>query len=270
MKTAAVSVIIPCYRCAGTIERALASVWAQTLPPAEVILVDDASGDGTRALLQTLPERYPPGWLRLVLLDTNQGAASARNAGWAAATQPYVAFLDADDAWHLRKLEIQYPFMAANPDVVLCGHGARMLRPGVLPYWLVRPERAEPVRRWALLMSNRFVTPSGMMRRDSPHRFIAGQRYMEDHMLWLTVLFAGERVMKIPTPLAAIYKDPFGVTGLSARIWRMERSDLGNYRRLYESGLLGVWPYSALVGFSLLKFARRLVMYVLFLRWKRS
>ena len=58
--TAPVSVIIPCFRCTKTIARALASVAAQTLRPAEVILVDDASGDGTRAVLHELQAYYPP------------------------------------------------------------------------------------------------------------------------------------------------------------------------------------------------------------------
>ncbi len=140
---AAVSVIIPCFRCAKTIERAIASVAAQTVLPAEVILVDDASGDGTRLLLSELKSHYATGWVKLVLLDQNVGAGSARNAGWAAASQPLIAFLDADDAWHFRKIEIQHAYMAANPDVALCGHGFRLLKQGVLPYWQMAHDAVE-------------------------------------------------------------------------------------------------------------------------------
>ena len=99
-----VSVVIPCFRCTGTIERAVASVAAQTRRPAEVILVDDASGDDTQKLLQKLSQHFEPGWIKLVFLEQNVGAASARNAGWDQATQTYVAFLDADDAWHPKKI----------------------------------------------------------------------------------------------------------------------------------------------------------------------
>lgn len=266
---ALVSVVIPCFRCARTIERAIASAAAQTLRPAEVILVDDASGDDTRDVLKKLKEQFDAGWIKLVFLDKNVGAGSARNAGWAVASQPYVAFLDADDAWHFRKIEIQYGYMTAMPDVALCGHGFRLLKQGVLPYWDVGQGDAQTVSKWAMLMSNRFVTPSAMIKRDIGFRFIERQRYMEDHMLWLRVVCAGDRVVKLPAPLAAIYKDPFGVTGLSSRVWLMERSDLGNYRRLCRDGCISRPQLAVLVAYSLLKYMRRLVIYVGYLRWKK-
>lgn len=266
---ALVTVVIPCYRCARTIARALASVAAQTLRPAEVILIDDASGDDTRDVLKTLGQQFDPGWIKLVFLDINVGAGSARNAGWALASQPYVAFLDADDAWHFRKIEIQYGYMAAVPDVVLCGHGFRLLKQGVLPYWEVNRGEVQAVSKWAMLMSNRFVTPSVMIKRNIGHRFIERQRYMEDHMLWLRVVCSGERVIKLPIALAAIYKDPFGVTGLSSRVWLMERSDLGNYRRLYRDGCINAAQLAVLVTYSMLKYVRRLVIYAGYLRWKK-
>ena len=266
---AAVSVIIPCFRCAKTIERAIASVAAQTVLPAEVILVDDASGDGTRLLLSELKSHYATGWVKLVLLDQNVGAGSARNAGWAAASQPLIAFLDADDAWHFRKIEIQHAYMAANPDVALCGHGFRLLKQGVLPYWEVRKDLPQPISKWRMMLSNRFVTPSVMIRRDVAHRFVDRQRYMEDHMLWLRVVCAGARVVKLPSELAAIYKDPFGVTGLSSRVWLMERSDLGNYKRLYDDQSINVIQLVILVIYSVLKYLRRLMIYSAYLRWKK-
>ena len=74
-----------------------------------------------------------------------------------------------------------------------------------------------------------------MIRRDIEQRFTEKQRYMEDHMLWLKIIYSGGYVVKLSPELAAIYKRPFGVTGLSAQFWSMERSDLGNYRRLYRA-----------------------------------
>ena len=126
MSRAPVSVVIPCYHSAGTIERALDSVAVQSWLPAEVIVVDDAGDDGTPELLGLLAGKHP--WLRTVRLDSNQGSASARNAGWEAATQTLVAFLDADDAWHPRKLEVQTALMLGNPEVAITGHGYRQVR----------------------------------------------------------------------------------------------------------------------------------------------
>lgn len=268
MSAAAVSVIIPCYRCTATLERALASVLAQTCPPFEVVMVDDASDDGTRDMLLQLQARFEPGWIKLVLLDSNVGAASARNAGWGVATQPLIAFLDADDAWHFRKLEIQYGYMTSNPEVALCGHGYRLLKQGILPYWEVKRGPGRLIGKWQMIFSNRFVTPSVMLRREMMHRFEERQRYMEDHMLWLKVACGGERVVKLPVDLAAIYKSPFGVTGLSSRFWLMERSDLGNYQRLYRRGHISRMQLALLAVYSSLKYVRRLLVFMIYLRWK--
>jgi glycosyltransferase involved in cell wall biosynthesis len=265
---ATVSVVIPCFRCGKTIGRALASIVQQSKIPAEVILVDDASGDDTWAVLTELEKAYP-GWIKLLRLDHNQGAASARNAGWAVASQPYIAFLDADDTWHPRKIEIQYAYMNANPDVVLCGHGYRLLNQNILPDWHVVQGDAERIRKWALILSNKFVTPSAMVRRDVGQRFVERQRYMEDHMLWLKIICSGGRVAKLPAELAAIYKEPFGVTGLSAQVWLMERGDLGNYRRLYREKYIESYQFAALGAYSVLKYVRRLFIYWGYLRWQR-
>jgi glycosyltransferase involved in cell wall biosynthesis len=266
---ALVSVVIPCYHCARTIERAMASVAAQTLRPAEVILVDDASGDDTCDVLKRLQEQFDVGWVKLIFLDKNMGAGGARNAGWAAASQPYVAFLDSDDAWHPRKIEIQYGYMVAHPDVTLCGHDFRMLKLDVLPVWEVNEGTSQTICKTALLLSNQFVTPSVMIKRDVSSRFNDRQRYMEDHMLWMCVVCSGGCVVKLEAVLAATYKDAFGVAGLSSRFWSMEQGDLGNYRRLYGENCINSLQLVLLLTYSLLKFLRRLVIYVGYLRWKK-
>jgi glycosyltransferase involved in cell wall biosynthesis len=265
---APVSVIIPCYRCSATLERAVASVAAQSEVPAEVILVDDCSGDDTRSTLQTIASQYPPGWVRMVLLDQNMGAASARNAGWAVATQTYIAFLDSDDAWHPDKVRLQLRYMLSHPDVVLCGHAHKILPTDAVPVWPLRDAgaavKARRVTKWDLLISNRFVTPSAMLRRDIPQRFEERQRYMEDHMLWLNVVCSGARVDRIALPLAAIYKRSYGQAGLSAQWWLMERGDLGNYRRLMVRQYISRFEFLAFAAFSGAKFLRRVVLYNLF------
>lgn len=265
---APVSVVIPCYRCAATIARAIASIAQQTRKPAEVLLVDDASGDGTLEVLQELAQQHT-GWIKVIALNNNQGAASARNAGWEAARQPYIAFLDADDAWHPNKIEIQYAYMSAHPEVMLSGHGHRVVRQAeVLPAWELAEWKVERVHKRALLLSNKFVTPSAMLRRDAKQRFVKGQRYMEDHMLWLELVCSGAVVTKLSAELAAIYKSPFGAAGLSAQLWPMEQSDLSNYARLYNIGCINLAEWLSLGLYSLLKYVRRLLIYWLHLRWK--
>ncbi|AGX87851.1 glycosyltransferase family 2 protein [Candidatus Symbiobacter mobilis] len=266
---APVSVVVPCYRCSATIARAVASVAAQTLRPAELILVDDGSADATRACLYQVQTHYPPGWIRVLAFDENRGAASARNAGWNVATQPLVAFLDADDAWHPQKVAVQVDVLQAHPDVQIVGHGFRRVASPSLPQWPVEEQPTQRLQRWHVLAKNPFVTPSVMLRRDLPCRFHAGQRYMEDHLLWMQAACMGLPIARIPIALAAIYKRAFGVSGLSADLWPMERAELGNYRLLYRNGCLS-WPaWVGLSGYSLLKFVRRVLLVALHPRWRR-
>jgi glycosyltransferase involved in cell wall biosynthesis len=263
-----VSVVIPCFRCGKTIRRALVCILMQSKVPDEVILVDDASGDDTWTVLTEL-EQANPGRVKLLQLDENRGAASARNAGWRLASQPYIAFLDADDAWHPRKIELQLAYMEVNPDVILSGHGYRLLGQDVQPDWTVSQDSAKPIGKWALMLSNKFVTPSVMVRRDIKQRFVEEQRHMEDHMLWLMIVCSGARVVKLPAELAAIYKEPFGITGLSSQVWLMERGDLGNYRRLYRQNYINAFQFFGLGVYSVLKYVRRLIIYGGYLRWMK-
>lgn len=262
---APVTVVIPCFCCTRTIQRALDSVVQQTHRPAEVILVDDASRDNTLDMLWRIQKQYL-GWIKVISLEENAGAGSARNVGWSAATQPYIAFLDADDAWHPNKIEIQYGYMSANPELILCGHKHKVLKElNMCADWKLGPIRATPVHKWLLLLSNRFVTPSVMVKSDIHQRFIDGRRHMEDHLLWLEIVCDGRRVEMLSIDLAATYKMSYGVGGLSADIWKMEQSELENYRVLRERGHLSLISSYSLMLFSILKFSRRL--FIVFIWW---
>jgi len=261
MQTAPVSAVIPCYRCAGSIGRAVGSIAAQTLRPAEVILVDDGSADGTLEQLNALAASYEPGWIKVLAQPRNRGAADARNAGWAIADQPYLAFLDADDAWHPRKIELQFGYMQAHPEVALCAHRHEILSAPVVPDWPVSEITAERISKGSLLLSNNFFAPSMMMlKRDLPQRFLSGRRHVDDHLLWLQIVCAGKEFVRLSPRLAYTYKQPFGESGLSAQLWPMERAELANYWILRREGSIGMLAALALSVFSLAKFLRRLVL----------
>lgn len=266
---APVSVIIPCYRCASTIKRAVDSVFAQSVIPSEVILVEDCSRDGTLAALQELDRSYP-GKLKIVQMNWNQGAASARNAGWAIATQPYIAFLDSDDSWHPNKIEIQYTYMRDHPEVSLSGHLHRLMKQSKkLPYWEIGQWIVKPISKNALLMSNRLITPSVMLKRDVSLRFKEGKRHVDDHLLWLEFICEGHKVVKLSAELVAVYKFLYGASGLSSQLWLMEKSELENYTHLYKNGCINLAQWLSLTLYSFLKYVRRLLIYWSYLRWKK-
>lgn len=250
-----ISAIIPCYRCAGTVRRAVLSVAAQVRRPVELVLVDDASDDDTGPVLRALQSEFGA-WLRIIALTANRGAAAARNAGWDAAQGAYVAFLDADDAWLPDKIDRQHRFMQAHPEFAITGHLAR--------YGERTPDAQDAefreITRLMVLLKNPMVTPSFMLRRDTPLRFEAHARHMEDHRFLQEAVFRGLRVARLRDVLAVVHKPAYGAAGLSSQLWAMERGELGNYSSLRKSRRIGAVAYGLLVAYSLSKYCRRLVL----------
>ena len=107
----AISCIIPVFNGEAYLGEALESVFLQTLSPAEVIVVDDGSTDGTRDVIDRFGRR-----VRYVRQD-NRGPAAARNRGIALANGPLLAFLDADDLWLPPKLDHQARRFAERRDL---------------------------------------------------------------------------------------------------------------------------------------------------------
>jgi glycosyltransferase involved in cell wall biosynthesis len=141
------------YNRARLLERALNSVWAQQpMLPAEVIVVDDGSDDGTAEVARRLGAR-------VISHPENRGLAAARNTGLHATTQPWVALLDSDDEWlpghlaHLWQLRDGHAVVAAA--ALRCGsdpaydsyHGTTTRTPRILRSGdqLVSPENMIPV-----------------------------------------------------------------------------------------------------------------------------
>lgn len=113
-----VSAIIPCYNDAGDVGDALESVLSQTASDqvAEVIVVDDGSEDHTAQVLRSYVEQHDK--VKYVYQE-NQGPGAARNRGIRESTQPYLAFLDADDVWLPGRIEQQLAFAKDHPAVAL-------------------------------------------------------------------------------------------------------------------------------------------------------
>jgi glycosyltransferase involved in cell wall biosynthesis len=113
-----VSVIIPAWNRARELRNAIDSALAQTAPPAEIVVVDDGSTDNTPEVLASYGDA-----IRVVRQD-NLGVAAARNAGIAIARGELLAFLDSDDVWLPRKLELQLARFDAEPELGLVHCGA--------------------------------------------------------------------------------------------------------------------------------------------------
>jgi glycosyltransferase involved in cell wall biosynthesis len=207
-----VSVVSPTYNSAGLVVEAVRSALAQTHAPSEVLVVDDGSTDDTRERLAALgpPVRY--------FRQENQGVAAARNRGLREATGDLIAFLDADDVWHERKLEFQVRWLSAEPSLALLDTGTvDWPRVAFGPVNADAPERPVPIRFEDLVVRNTITTSSVVVRReilDQVGGFDTNLHGPEDFDLWLRVaLVAG--VANLPLPLTG-YRDAAGSLGKQA------------------------------------------------------
>jgi glycosyltransferase involved in cell wall biosynthesis len=112
-----VSVVIPAYNLCHFLPDALCSVFAQTVVPHEVIVVDDGSTDDTQRVLEPFPRP------RLCAASKECGRGGGSQSWRRARDGRCLAFLDADDIWLVRKLEHQLACLEQNPNagLVHCG-----------------------------------------------------------------------------------------------------------------------------------------------------
>ncbi len=105
-----ISVVITTYNRPDGAIRAVRSVMAQSIPPRELIVVDDASARTIRDWLGRQADKAPfP--VRFIAHEHNRGLPAARNTGWRAAKGCWVAFLDDDDIWKTDRIESQLPLL---------------------------------------------------------------------------------------------------------------------------------------------------------------
>ena len=173
-----ISVVIPAYNSASFIGRALHSALVQTLPPCEIIVVDDGSQDGTADFVE---QNYPS--VR-VFRQRNAGPGAARNHGVREAVGDWIGLLDADDMWLPEKLERQAP-LTADPKVAIV-HAT-----DAGPEYV--PDRVTFDELWK---RNCIVNSSVLVRRavwqsvggcDEDRSVIS----VEDYNLWLRIAAAG-------------------------------------------------------------------------------
>ena len=178
-----VSVVMPAYRCAGTIAASIESVLCQEVP-LELIVVNDRSPDDLDAAMAPyLADQR----VVYVTNEENMGAAKSRNRAVAMARGKYVAFLDSDDLWLPGKLAAQVAALEESGNVLCCT--ARMLMtPEGEDTGRVLPVPEEITYR-DLLKHNCIACSSVLMRAEAAREFpMDHEDSHEDYILWLRVL----------------------------------------------------------------------------------
>jgi len=179
-----VSVIIPTHNRRRWLEEAVRSVLDQTFRDFEIIVVDDGSMDGTRDMLEGFGDRVN------VLVQERSGVSAARNLGIKEAKGPLIGFLDSDDLWLERKLEVQAAHFQAHPKSLICQTEEVWIRKGIR----VNPKVYHKKRSgdiFRISLERCMVSPSAVMLRrdllDDVGVFDTSMEACEDYDLWLRV-----------------------------------------------------------------------------------
>lgn len=187
---ASVSVVVPAYNAERWIGETLESILGQTLPPAEVIVIDDGSVDGTAGVVRGFGTRVQ------YTRQENAGASAARNHGIALARGEYIAFLDADDLWLPEKLEKQLTLLERKPELKWVYSDSFIFADGC-PEATTRVGHHLKLRSGnifeALLLGDFIASPTPLIHREvfarlgvfliQPPRLV----YAEDWEMWLRI-----------------------------------------------------------------------------------
>ena len=204
MATPLVSILLPVYNGASTVDEAVDSLVQQTMSDFEIIVVDDGSTDTTRARLAERQDRR----LR-VINSPHVGLLQALNLGLTACRAPYVARLDADDVCRPQRLERQLTIMEQQPDVGVCGtqveaFPADDVATGFDIYvrWQNGLLTHSDICR-EIFIESPIAHPSAMLRRAEMVSLGGYQDrgWAEDYDLWLRYHAAGRRFAKVAEPL---------------------------------------------------------------------
>jgi glycosyltransferase involved in cell wall biosynthesis len=225
-----ISVLMPCYNAAATLDEALSSLVQQTQPDFEIIAVDDGSTDATSSILRDWASREP----RLHVLSCSHGGiVTALNTGLQACTADYIARMDADDLAHPQRLELQAAYLDVHPEACLvscrvAGFPAGQVREGFAIYidWLNSLLSDEDIRR-EIFVESPLPHPSIMLRREWAQR-VGGYQdhgWAEDYDLWLRLYLAGGRFAKLEQVLLEWREHPGRLTRTD------ERYSLENFLR---------------------------------------
>ncbi|MCI9422793.1 glycosyltransferase family 2 protein [Sporofaciens musculi] len=158
MEQKMISVVIPTYNRKEKLPKCIESVLSQSYKNIEVLVVDDASTDGTEELFREFGDSR----LHYLRYETNRGACYARNYGAKRAKGELLAYQDSDDVWHTDKLKKQYEFLCiSGADMCFCGMN-RMSEGGSRFYYPVHPFHPENALE-EFLAENRASTQTMLM-----------------------------------------------------------------------------------------------------------
>jgi len=251
MSAPVISVIMPVFNAEPYLRAAIQSVLAQTFRDFELIIIDDASADGSLKIARSIRDE------RIVILENaeNLGAAKTKNRALEIARGEYIAFLDADDIAMPERFAEQIDFSLRNPAVDIIGSQIGMIDEVGATTGISRWPCAPDDICGALLFENCVAQSSVMLRRAllSVERFRTEFEPAEDYDLW-TRLSPGARFANLGYPLVKYRVHPSGVSArrdsdMQASVQSIHSAQLARLglvvtpEQLDLHGRLSRWPF---------------------------
>ena len=220
-----ISVVIPLYNKEAEVGRAVLSVVDQSLAPCEIIVVDDGSTDGSRAVVQRIIKEHPEACIRLIVQE-NAGVSAARNRGIREAQGDFVALLDADDAWFTGYIAEVCRLMEYYPDADAYSTAFNIVSgESCVAAPVPTSEGYIDVASEALCGRYPIIPSTATLRRSmllEVGGFPEGMRIGEDQWLWVRMLQRGARFCFSPMRLVRYSRT---ASNRSASIYRAEHSE---------------------------------------------
>src|SRR5438046_7283926 len=228
-----VTVLMAARNGAAFLCEAIESILGQTLSNFEFVIVNDASTDNTRAIIQSYNDRR----IRLIENASPMGLAASLNRGVEVANGTYIARMDQDDISFPHRLERQVQFLETHQDVCVCGSWAGLIDEGNSPHGVRRKPSGDEISAGYWLTSP-IIHPSAMIRRAQlgDLRYDETLRCTEDYDLWFRLARHG-KIDNIPEPL------------LSYRVHAKSLSNQQRARQLQETYAVFV-RYTGITGVS--------------------
>lgn len=252
IKNVSVSVVIPHYNDFKNLLRAVESIKYQTVFPKEVIIIDDCSDDFEKKFF--IKKKYPFK-IKIISNKINLGPASSRNLGWNISNNKYIAFLDSDDTWHPRKIEIQYNLMQKKK-LDFTAHYSTTNYDRTFDSWSSNI-KFNKINKIELLLYNKFTTPTVMLKKKIKFRFPEKKYHIEDYNLWLIIILNNIEIYLIKKTLTYLHKPSIGFSGLSKNREAMREGEREAYRDIYKKKLINYLTFLIIFSFSFIKNIRR-------------
>lgn len=252
------TVVIPVYNGAAYIADAVNSCLQQSLLPKQIIIVDDASTDNTTAIIQQLTDK------RIVYRrnEKNSGPSYTRNIGIQMATTSWISFLDADDTFHPKKLEVIQYCIGLNNDIRAIGHAFDLKETKKKPVdedWKDKLRSISYLTAKDVVWKNPMVTPSLSVAADNVILFDESMVYAEDHDF---ILRTAEQfgICYVDLPLCSLQRKPLTPGGISSNKWKMRVGEMRmyiSYAKRHNNYLM----IPLLIVFSLLKHLKNILLH---------